>query len=314
MLKRKLGSTGFETTEIGFGAWAIGSMHYGKVEEKDALEALETYVDAGGNFIDTARGYTNSETVIGKYFSMRKNREKLVIASKSLSLEEAKIRADLDESRKLMNTDVLDIYFIHMPPEKTDDMNRILDVYEKLKSEKKIKAIGSSMNRGGYVNQDAAKICLQYINSGRVDVVMLIYSVYRQLMRSVFEEASAKNTGIIGRTALESGFLTGKYDALHKFQDGDHRKRWSEEKLKKIFENVTKLKEIAVNPPYENLSRLAIRFALDESSIGSLILGAKNAAQVKENMKVSELPKLPEELRNRLSEMFEGKEGDINLG
>ena len=64
--KRSLGETGLDVSEIGFGAWPIGGTGYGPVDEKAATRCIETYLDSGGNFIDTARQYGQSEAIIGK--------------------------------------------------------------------------------------------------------------------------------------------------------------------------------------------------------------------------------------------------------
>ncbi len=56
-----------EVSKIGFGAWAMGSGAYGEVSEAEAFATLEIYIDSGGNFIDTARGYGKSETLIGNF-------------------------------------------------------------------------------------------------------------------------------------------------------------------------------------------------------------------------------------------------------
>ena len=77
--KRKLGNTGIEVSELGFGAWAIGGSHYGKVDETESAEAIYSYLNAGGNFIDTARAYGESEEVIGNILKKDKVLSKNII-------------------------------------------------------------------------------------------------------------------------------------------------------------------------------------------------------------------------------------------
>ena len=77
MNKNTFGRLGWQVTEVGFGAWAIGSSHYGDVEESDAFAALEAYMEAGGNFIDTARGYGDSENILGRFIQAHNARDRV---------------------------------------------------------------------------------------------------------------------------------------------------------------------------------------------------------------------------------------------
>ena len=81
--KRLFGNTGIEVSEIGFGAWPIGGSHYGDVPESDGIKAIETYIDAGGNHIDTARGYGKSEMLVGQVLN-KLNRDSIFLASKTI--------------------------------------------------------------------------------------------------------------------------------------------------------------------------------------------------------------------------------------
>ena len=95
MLKKKiLGRTTFEVTEIGFGGWGIGSFHYGDVSEKEGRACIETYLQCGGNFIDTARLYNNSEKII----SVEKKADNDELHHKQLTLE---LRQTIQKARCL---------------------------------------------------------------------------------------------------------------------------------------------------------------------------------------------------------------------
>jgi aryl-alcohol dehydrogenase-like predicted oxidoreductase len=66
--KRVLGRTGFQVTAISFGAWQIVGLGYGQVSAKDAQATIAAYLEKGGNFIDTARRYGESECILGDFF------------------------------------------------------------------------------------------------------------------------------------------------------------------------------------------------------------------------------------------------------
>ncbi len=314
--KRILGRTGFEISEIGLGAWAIGGGSYGDVAEKDAIECIEAYVSAGGNFIDTARGYGSSEEILGKELSNLGMTDKIFIASKTPNTSKIesipKIREDLETSLRLLKRDYIDLYYLHQPPDDYNTMNFVLEEFSKLKDEGKIRAIGASI-KGPDVTQKTIDLCRQYIKTGMVDAIQVIYSIFRNVIGEVFEEAAANGVGIVARTTLENGFLTGKYLPGHVFGSDDHRKRWPEEKLNSILEEVTKLNGI-VESPYETLSQTAIAFSLTPKEVSCVIVGAKNATQVRSNISVEDLPALPHDVIINLIDAYKKHTDLFNLG
>lgn len=315
MQKRTLGRTGFRVTEIGFGAWAIGGGHlnYGPVSEEQAHACIAAYIEQGGNFIDTAQAYGESERILGDFFERTRMREEMFVSSKTYRLEPGEIRRELQETLHLLRSDYVDIYFLHMPPDDQAEMNRVLDVYEQLKGQGKIRAIGASV-KGADVTPKTVELCRQYIRSGRVDVLMVIFSILRQKNSEILQEAMDNGVGVVARTVLESGFLTGKYSPGHDFTGRDHRTRWERKRLTGILECAQDLSREHVLPPYKTLSQLAIRFALDEERISSVVLGATSVEQVEENMQVSGLPPLEHELKEHLISTYGERTDEFNTG
>jgi len=307
--KRQLGRTGLMVSELGFGAWTIGGVSYGDVDVQDALSTIEAYVQAGGNFIDTARGYDESETIIGKYLKEYGNRDDLIICSKTFSGQKMAtvptIRPDVEESLKQMGTDYIDVYYLHQPPEDDDVIKAAVIELEKLKEEGLIRHIGASI-KGPNVSDGTVELCKRYIELGRVDVFEVVYSILRQKLHDVIISAHDAGIGIVARTVLESGFLTGKYAPGHVFPESDHRARWPEERLNFILEKAQEISKI-VSPPYEDTPQIATKFSLANPGISTLILGARNRDQVLRNMGTETLPALPEATINVLKEKF----GDI---
>ena len=310
---RILGRTGLEVAEIGFGAWPIGGRYYGHVTEDDAHACVNAYVEGGGNFIDTARRYLDSERIIGEYFRRHGGREGTIIASKTHQTDALAIRKELEETLRMLQSDYVDVYYLHAPPDDPTEMKCVLDVYERLKEEGKIRAIGASI-KGPNVTERTVALCRQYIRSGRVDVLQVIYSVFRQKNSEMFREASEGGVGVVGRTVLESGFLTGKYAPGHQFTGDDHRRRWGGERLAGMLEYVQELEELAVAPPYRAVGDVAIRFALDQEGISTIIVGAKSVPQVQANMRAASLPPVTQELRERLIGAYGGLIDLFNAG
>src|SRR3989338_5473555 len=84
MKRRKLGKTGFEVSELGFGCWAIGGASYGPTDDQESERALSFAFDEGINFFDTADtyGHGHSEELVGKVFKPSSKRSQVMIASK----------------------------------------------------------------------------------------------------------------------------------------------------------------------------------------------------------------------------------------
>lgn len=317
MEMRRLGRTALSVTRLGFGAWAIGGkgegLNYGEVSEADAIGCLEAYIEAGGNHIDTARYYNESERLVGQVIRDDSVRESLVIASKTFESDREGIRRELETSLNLLQTDIIDLYYLHVPPGDVGEMDRALDVMEELREEGRIRAIGASI-RGPAVTQETVDLWRQYIGTGRIDAIQLIYSIFRQRAREVFDEAAEAGVALIGRTALESGFLTGKYGPDHRFGEEDHRARWSREWLTGMLAEVEHLERTAVRAPYQNLAQVALRFAMQPDGITSTIVGGRTPEQVRRNLAALELPPLDGSMVARLLAEYGDRTAEFNGG
>ena len=135
-----------------------------KVSEKDAHATIRAYLEQAGNFVDTARGYTDSERLLGDYFQRNGGREDVFIASKTWQLKAEDARRDLDTTLRLLQSDYVDLYYLHAPPDDPDEMNRVLDICEGFKAEGKIRAIGASV-KGPDVTQRTVDLCRQYVRA-----------------------------------------------------------------------------------------------------------------------------------------------------
>ncbi|MEE4243068.1 MAG: aldo/keto reductase [Desulfopila sp.] len=312
--KNILGRTGFSVSEMGLGAWAVGSKGYGPVEKKQGVETIEMYMEAGGNHIDTAPVYGGSEALIGDVIGNGALREKVFIGTKTKMGDCAetvsKIRGACEESLSLLKTDYIDIYYLHTPPEDIDTISRALDEFEKLKEEGKIRAIGASI-KAAAVTANTVGLCHTYIDTGRLDVLQVAYSILRQANAEIFEKAKENSVGVVTRTSIESGFLSGKYRPGHVFPS-DHRMRWSKETLAKIFSLADELSKWVIRPPYQSLAEVAIRFSLAPEEVSSLLVGARTTEQLQRNLKTLLLPPLDPDIIERLQQEFSGRTEEFN--
>jgi aryl-alcohol dehydrogenase-like predicted oxidoreductase len=301
---RSLGRTGLRVSEIGFGAWGIGgdaggAIAYGPADRGESLRALDAALDRGINFYDTSDfyGHGRSEELIGEAFAGR--RGDVVIASKVGLLEDgsktdfsaAHLRRALEASLKRLRTDYVDLYQLHSPsPEALDD--EAVSALKLLKQEGKIRAYGLSAR-----SPEEGKAALQRFGFPALQVNFNLIDG-RALDCGLFELAAREDAGIVARTPLSFGFLTGRYEAGGNFHEKDHRRRWSPEQRTLWADAPDLFRKMMEKTPNQTAAQFALRFCLSHASVSSTIPGMLNAAQVEENAAAGDLPPLAaDELR-----------------
>jgi aryl-alcohol dehydrogenase-like predicted oxidoreductase len=285
--KRLVKRLGISISEMGFGAWGIGGHFVGTSTPIDGREALGAYLGAGGNFIDTAAIYGESEKTIGTTLAELGAGDSVYVATKTKYGDVREtvplIRRDVENSLRNLRRDHVDLLYLHVPPEDDGTIALVLDECERLKAEGRIRAIGASI-KGPAVTDNTVALCRKYVDTGRVDVIQLVYSILRQKNIAAIDYAFRNDVGIVVRTSMESGFLTGKFQAGTRFPADDHRSRWNGN-IDAIIREVDRVREAQLKPPYETVGQLAIRFALVPEGVTSVIVGAKNAAQQRANLR-----------------------------
>lgn len=316
MKYRKLGSTGYEVSEIGFGAWAIGA-DWGEVEEKDAVAALNKAIDMGVNFIDTADVYGDgrSEKIIAKVLKDRS--EDVVVATKAgrrldphiargYTIEN--IEKFVDRSLTNLKMDSLDLLQLHCPPTQVYYDPLLFDGLDSLKQKGKIKHYGVSVEK--------VEEALKAIEYPGVETVQIIFNMFRQRPSELFfEQAKKKNIGIITRVPLASGLLTGKMNKTSTFPPSDHRnynregeafdkgETFSGVNFEKGIWAVEKLQEI--KPEDFTMAQFALKWILQIEEVSTAIPGAKNPKQAEDNAETSELPDLDQPTMEGVGQIYE---------
>lgn len=319
MQYRILGATGLRVSEIGFGAWGIGgdakgAVAYGPTDDGESKKALRHAFDAGVNFFDTADfyGFGHSEEVLGA--GLAAIRSHVIIATKVGMLDAAgnqdfstgHIRRSLEQSLKRLGTDYIDLYQLHSPPISLVESNgEILDCLKSLQREGKIRSIGISVRSPaeGLVAANLGFQCLQ-VNFNLLD--------QRAAENGLFEICQKKNIGVIGRTPLCFGFLTGQYTSQNKFAESDHRNRWKPAQRDKWAGAYPMFLSALRDPGTQTPAQFALRFCLSFPAISSVIPGMLTAAHVDDNTPASNLGVLTD--AERLAIMGIYKENDFFLG
>ncbi|MGI9241359.1 MAG: aldo/keto reductase [Verrucomicrobiales bacterium] len=318
MRDRTLGNTNYKVSEIGFGAWAIGA-DWGEVTEEHAHEALNAAIDAGMNFIDTADvyGFGRSERIVGEVVKARS--ENITIATKmgrgSKGWDDGydEIAKAAEKSIKNLGVDQLDLVQLHCIPTDTLKAGRAFESLQKVKDAGLIRHYGASVE-----TIDEALFC---IRNSAATTLQIIFNIFRQRMiGGMLRAAKVNKVGLIARVPLASGLLTGKFTIDHYFSDDDHRNYNANGRVFNVgetFAGVPFIEGIGLalevetilkdECPGASLAQKSLRWILDFPAISTVIPGAKNAEQAKENAAAADLPPISMEAHQRLAELYEEK-------
>jgi aryl-alcohol dehydrogenase-like predicted oxidoreductase len=303
MKYRPLGRTGWNVSDISFGAWAIGGA-WGAVADEESMKALHAAIDCGVNFIDTADVYGNgrSERLIARLRKERK--EEIIVATKAgrklpKQLTEGYSRENLtrwiDDNLKNLSTDVIDLLQLHCPPTDLYYHPEVFGMLDDFVKAGKLRYYGVSVER--------VEEALKAIEFPNIQSVQIIFNCFRHRPADVFFAlAKQRNVGILARVPLASGMLTGKLRRDSQFEAGDHRNfnRHGESfDVGETFSGVEYelgLQAVegirALLPPDMSMPQFALRWILMFDAVSCAIPGGKRPDQVKENCQASDLPQL----------------------
>ena len=310
MKYRILGRTGLRVSAVGLGTM-VHAGHFGPMDDRESLSAIETAMDLGVNFIDTSDAYGAgySETLLGQ--ALRGKRDKIVLATKGgnvmLGPDRGKrnftpdyIDRVMDESLKRLQTDYVDLYQLHNPTVDVIERGDVWEVLERAKKAGKIRHYGVSINT---IEEGIAAV-----NDGRSDTIQLEYNLLAQEpAEKIFPLAQKANVGIIARVPLRRGILTGKLTAADdgRFQGEDVRARsFKGEPFRRELEKAEQLRFL-VDRNIQTFAQAAIAFCLAHPAVSTTIPGARNAQQMRENAAGADVTIPPEHLQ-RLDELWHG--------
>jgi len=317
MKYRTLGKTGFKISEISLGTWQVGGKWGSPFNNTTADQLLNTAIDAGVNFIDTADVYENglSETAVGRV--VRSRSERIYVATKcgrqinphnNSGYTPKAIQQFVEDSLKRTGLECLDLVQLHCPPTEVFYRPEIFEVFDKLKDQGKILNLGVSVEKV----EEGLK-ALEYNN---VTSIQIIFNMFRQRPSELlFNEAAKRNVGIIARVPLASGLLTGKFTNETTFSKDDHRhfnrngdafdkgETFSGIQYEQGLKAVEKLKEIF--PDTTNLAPIALQWILSFKDISCVIPGASKTEHIRSNLSVLDLPKLTTEEITKIKAVYE---------
>lgn len=314
-----LGLSGLLVSPLCLGTMTFGT-EWGWGAAEDVSRALfDHYVEAGGNFIDTADGYTGgkSEEMVGKFIADRKLRDRVVLATKfTFSAEQGNPNAGgnsrkniyraLEGSLRRLKTDYIDLYWLHAWDMVTP-VEEVISTLNDLVSAGKIRYYGFSDTPAWYLSR--AYTLAEKEGKARLIALQLEYSlVERNIEREHVPAAQELGLGICPWSPLASGFLSGKYKREGNSGSGDGRLEKTKESgnptLMRFSEKNWKILDVLLEVSRE-LNRapahVALNWAATQPGITSTILGASKLAQLEDNLSAIEFT-IPTEARRRLNE------------
>ena len=299
---RKLGNSDLEVSVIGLGTWAIGNDFWGPADDAESIRAIQAGIDAGINLVDTAPAYGggHSEKVVGD--AVRGRRDNVVLATKVgvikekgkfiRTLEPEAMQKQLEDSLKLLQTDVIDLYQIHWPVAKHSE-EEALKLMVKMQEAGKIRYIGVS-NFG----VPLLKQCLK-----AADIVSLQppFSLLKQdITTEILPFCMEHNIGILGYGSLAGGLLTGKFREVPQFTAGDNRKKFYNFYNKETWPLLQQFLDVLRNIGEKRgrpAAHVAINWSIQQPGISSALVGARNAEQARSNAAAAEWKLSAEELQ-----------------
>ncbi|MCY8402524.1 aldo/keto reductase [Bacillus sonorensis] len=295
MKKVRMGKSDLHVFPIGLGTNAVGGHNlYPNLNEETGKELVREALKNGVTLLDTAYiyGVGRSEELIGEVLR-EFNREDAVIATKAAHKKEGNdfvfdnspefLKQSVDESLKRLQTDYIDLFYIHFPDEHTPKDEAVEALHE-LKKAGKIRAIGVSN-----FSLDQLK---EANKNGLVDVLQGEYNLLnREAETTFFPYIQEHNISFVPYFPLVSGLLAGKYTEDTTFPEGDLRREMENFQGERFKENIKKVNKLApiAEKHGADIAHIVLAWYLARPEIDILIPGAKRADQLLDNIKTAEI-------------------------
>ena len=330
MEQRVLGKTGRPVSIVGLGTWQLGA-DWGSVTESDALAVLGAAVESGVTFLDTADVYGDgrSERIIGRFLAGNPGHGIVVATKMGRRVEQtlenytlANFRAWTDRSRVNLGVDRLDLVQLHCPPTPVYYSDAVYDALDTLVAEERIAAYGVSVETCGQA--------LAAIAHPGVATVQIIFNAFRRKpLDQVLPAAAAAGVGIIVRVPLASGLLSGRYTLDTVFAADDHRtyNRHGEAfDVGETFSGVDYATGVRAAGEFAAIvaepgafggagdgtadepattAQAALRWVTQQPGVTTVIPGARNPEQARQNAAAALLPPLRDSTLGQIEDLYD---------
>jgi aryl-alcohol dehydrogenase-like predicted oxidoreductase len=322
MRYRRLGNTGIEVSEVGFGVWTVSTGWWGEVDDERSVRLLRRAYEEGINYFDTADTYGSGkgETLLADAFGGM--RERIVISTKigydfynytkrrgqqerPQDWSEEFLRFALEQSLKRLETDYVDFLQLHNAKMDAVENDALFGLMEEFKKEGKIRSYGIALGpKIGWLEEGQ-----RAMRERNVSGVQMIYNLLEQDPgRDLIATARETGASLIVRVPHSSGMLEGKYTKDTTFDKNDHRRHRPKEWLLDGLKKVEQLDFLTASGE-RTLGQAALKFVLASPEIASTLPNIYDEEQLKEFAAAPETPDLTEEELVRIEELYENNFG-----
>ncbi len=329
MKYRTLGKTGLSVSEVGFGCGNVGGLMV-RGTEQEQLEAVELALRLGINYFDTAPAYGNGQSEINLGKVLKQIKEDIFVATKvQIGTDDSKdikssVKRSLETSLSRLGRDYVDVFQLHTPVasetgsnsqnwrlglEQVLGKNGVVEAFETVKSEGLVRFLGFT----GLGNTDALH---QVIRSGRFDLVQSYFNLLNpsagiavpdgfkgQDFRQLINVAAENDMGVVVIRVMSGGALGGPVARTGYAAPSIGGGLTAGSEYKNDEARAEKL-EFLLNGDLDSIPQAAVRFALDNSNVSTVLVGYSNNSQIMEAVACSEKNPIPEPAMEKLRNLW----------
>jgi aryl-alcohol dehydrogenase-like predicted oxidoreductase len=285
--RRPLGKTGLKLTELTLGTWGLSGDGYGPVDEREQTRVLDRALDVGIESVETADAYGagRMEQLVGQAIRRRPDLvDRVLVVTKGGTdrttspprkrFDGAYLRSSVERSLRRLGRDRIDVYLLHNPRPDVFATSEAVDALLAMKGEGKIAHWGVSA--GDVVSGRMA------LRKG-AEVIELAYNLLHSTdLHRLAGEIMVTGAGVLARSTLAYGILSGHWRADRDFGPGDHRaNRWSKPELQKRLDQLGALRFL-IGGDVATMRGAAVRFVLSNQMVSTAVLGPRSVAQLEE--------------------------------
>ncbi|HEX7600246.1 MAG TPA: aldo/keto reductase [Polyangiaceae bacterium] len=282
MRKRPLGKTGLFVSEMSLGTWGLSGDGYGHVDEGVAEAVIARCIEMGMNLVETADAYGGGkmEALLGRVLA---NKDVFVVTKGGTDrttdpprkrFEGDYLRERVQSSLKRLKRDRLDVYLLHNPSIVALGSTNAVETMQALVKEGLIAHWGVSAS-----SDEVARLAIEK----GAEVIELAYNLFQGAdLHRIAGDIMVAGTGVLARSVLSHGLLSGYWPKDREFPEGDHRsQRWTKLELEQRVNQLDAVRFLVRGDVY-TMRAAAVRFVMANSLVSSAVLGPRSVEQAEQ--------------------------------